>query len=89
MGARAEPGWYYVGKGQLRYRDEHGWTDHYVDANDIRGLDWPPPRPGEFLNGVTQVTEAITPAPSSFRLALRTVTGLDARRATGRHRAAR
>ena len=89
MGARTEPGWYYVGEGQLRYHDEHGWTDHYVDTNDIRGLDWPPPRPGEFPHGATQVPEVITPASSSFRLALREFFGLDARRAKGRHAATR
>ena len=83
------PGWYYVGEIRLRYLDEDGWTDHYVDTDDIRGLDWPPPCPGESPNGATQVTEVITPAPSAFRLALRKFFGLDARRATGRHRAAR
>jgi len=28
MGAD-EPGWHYVGSGQLRYMDGDGWTDQY------------------------------------------------------------
>jgi hypothetical protein len=24
-----EPGWFYVGNGQLQYKDSDGWTDQY------------------------------------------------------------
>ena len=26
---RANPGWFYVGNGQLQYKDSDGWTDQY------------------------------------------------------------
>ncbi|MER7072525.1 hypothetical protein [Terrabacter sp. NPDC000476] len=45
MDARVEPGWYYAGEGLLRFRDEHGWTSDVLLAEDIRGLEWPPPPP--------------------------------------------
>lgn len=38
-------GWYYVGDGKLRYRDDYGWTDFYMDTTDPRTMDWPPPTP--------------------------------------------
>lgn len=38
-------GWFYVGDGWLRYRDEHGWSGHYVSADSVRGFDGPPPGP--------------------------------------------
>jgi hypothetical protein len=28
-----EPGWFYVGNGQLRYKDNAGWTDQYEDLD--------------------------------------------------------
>ena len=28
-----EPGWFYVGNGQLRYKDGAGWTDRYEDID--------------------------------------------------------
>jgi hypothetical protein len=28
-----EPGWFYVGNGQLRYKDSDGWTDQYQDID--------------------------------------------------------
>jgi len=37
----AESGWYYVGHGQLRYKDGHGWTDRYQDLDKDGGH---PPR---------------------------------------------
>jgi hypothetical protein len=33
MGAR-EPMWYYVGEGQLRYKDGDGWTDQYKTIDE-------------------------------------------------------
>lgn len=32
---KGEPGWYYAGKGQLRYKDGMGWTDHYKDVDKV------------------------------------------------------
>lgn len=31
MGEDGEPKWYYVGNGQIRYKDTNGWTDQYQD----------------------------------------------------------
>ncbi len=45
-------GWYYVGDGQLRYRDDYGWTDFVMDTNDPRALNWPPPTPRTMLQQV-------------------------------------
>ncbi len=28
-----EPGWFYVGNGQLQYKDANGWTDQYQDID--------------------------------------------------------
>lgn len=42
-------GWYYVGDGKLRYRDDHDWTDVYMDTSDPRARDWPPPSPSTVL----------------------------------------
>ena len=38
-------GWFYVGDGLLRYRDEAGWTEHFLEAESVRGFDGPPPPP--------------------------------------------
>ena len=38
-------GWFYVGNGLLRYRDEAGWTEHFLEAESVRGFDGPPPPP--------------------------------------------
>jgi len=48
MGARTEPGWYYVGDGKLRYRDEFGWTSEEMDTRDDRAAEWPPPSPEQL-----------------------------------------
>ena len=42
-------GWYYVGDGTLRYRDDYGWTEYYMDTKDPRAQDWPPPKPKTLL----------------------------------------
>lgn len=42
-------GWYYVGDGTLRYRDDYGWTDYYMDTKDPRAQAWPPPQPKTML----------------------------------------
>ena len=52
MSARKEPGWYYVGGGQLRYHDEFGWTAFEMDTHDDRALDWPPPSPSAILRSM-------------------------------------
>ena len=28
-----EPGWFYIGSGQLRYKDTEGWTDQFQDLD--------------------------------------------------------
>ena len=43
-------GWYYVGDGKLRYRDDYGWTDFYMDTSDPRAAQWPPPAPATMLH---------------------------------------
>jgi hypothetical protein len=45
-------GWYYVGDGKLRYRDDYGWTEFYLDANDPQARSWPPPKPRTMLQQV-------------------------------------
>jgi hypothetical protein len=52
MSALKEPGWYYVGGGQLRYHDEFGWTEFEMDTHDDRALDWPPPAPSTILRSM-------------------------------------
>src|SRR5690349_17218008 len=47
-------GWYYVGDGKLRYRDDYGWTDHYMDTSDPRAGEWPPPSPTTLLNQASE-----------------------------------
>ena len=42
-------GWYYIGDGTLRYRDDYGWTEYYMDTKDPRAQDWPPPQPKTLL----------------------------------------
>ena len=45
-------GWYYVGDGKLRYRDDYGWTEFYMDTTDPRAQSWPPPTPRTMLQQV-------------------------------------
>ena len=52
MSAGKEPGWYYVGGGQLRYHDESGWTAFEMDTHDDRALEWPPPTPSAILRAM-------------------------------------
>jgi hypothetical protein len=49
--------WYYVGEGRLRYRDDYGWTEFYLDASEQAGMSWPPPAPGEVLREL-EIAEA-------------------------------
>ncbi|WP_330476074.1 hypothetical protein [Terrabacter sp. C0L_2] len=42
-------GWYYVGDGKLRFRDDYGWTEYYMDTSDPRAQTWPPPAPKTLL----------------------------------------
>jgi hypothetical protein len=51
-------GWYYIGDGQLRYRDEYGWTEFVMDTNDPRARDWPPPTPRTMLQQVRDAEAA-------------------------------
>lgn len=41
-------GWFYVGEGLLRYRDERGRSGHYLEAESVRGTDGSPPAPPAF-----------------------------------------
>jgi hypothetical protein len=45
-------GWYYVGDGKLRYRDDYGWTEFYLETTDPRAQSWPPPAPRTMLQQV-------------------------------------
>ena len=44
-----EAGWYYIGDGTLRYRDDYGWTDFYKDSDYPRAKNWPPPKPKTLI----------------------------------------
>ena len=46
------PGWYYTQDGRLRYRDESGWTEHYLDFDKVRTMQGPPPPPQTMLEQV-------------------------------------
>jgi hypothetical protein len=48
------PGWYYVGDGKLRYRDDYGWTEFYMETSDPRAGRWPPPTPKTMLQQVRE-----------------------------------
>jgi ferric-dicitrate binding protein FerR (iron transport regulator) len=30
-----EPGWFYIGNGQLRYKDSVDWTERYQDIDEV------------------------------------------------------
>ena len=59
-------GWYYVGEGRLRYRDDYGWTEFYMDTKDPRAQKWPPPTPRTMLQQVRDA-EADRAAATSHR----------------------
>jgi hypothetical protein len=61
------PGWYYVGQGRFRYRDESGPTEHFMQADDPRLQPWPPPPPNPNAPGpyVQQVLDAMGERPAS------------------------
>jgi hypothetical protein len=49
-----EPGWFYIGNGQLRYKDSEGWTDQYEDLDGpARTPDVGPPEPPDVPEPVT------------------------------------
>lgn len=86
-----QPGWLYVGDGWLRYRDADGWTDHYLPAESVRGLEWPPAAPEADVSA-TPLSDAGEPdgqsEPTARVRAARVRGLLRAReRHTGRHRA--
>lgn len=37
MMREGESGWYYVGSGQLRYKDGDSWTERYQDIDKVAG----------------------------------------------------
>ena len=84
MGSHTEPGWYYVGKGQLRYRDEAGWTAYEMDTRDVRASQWPPPTPSEMVRELRTIgaDQTMRKFPSALRRLRR------ANRSAGRHRSA-
>jgi len=47
-------GWYYVGKGTLRYRDDYGWTEFYMETTDPRAQKGTPPTPKTMLQQVRE-----------------------------------
>ena len=51
-------GWYYVGGGRLRYRDDYGWTEYYLATTDPRAQSWPPPTPTTMLQQVREEERA-------------------------------
>ena len=58
-------GWYYVGDGKLRYRDEYGWTDFHMETSDPRAAEWPPAAPRTLLAQVRDDEARLsTKAPS-------------------------
>ncbi|MHA3835640.1 hypothetical protein ACXR8F_07945 [Terrabacter sp. AAH1] len=84
MGSNTEPGWYYVGKGQLRYRDEAGWTAYEMDTRDVRASEWPPATPAEMVQELRNSDSE--PTVRKFPGALRRLRRVN--RGTGRHRSA-
>lgn len=62
-------GWYYVGDGTLRYRDDYGWTEYYMDTKDPRARDWPPPMPRTMLQQLREeeAARSAASAPPGFR----------------------
>lgn len=50
-------GWYYVGDGKLRYRDDNGWTDYFMPTTDPLAAKWPPPPPARPKSYVEWVEE--------------------------------
>jgi hypothetical protein len=51
-------GWYYIGDGRLRYRDDYGWTEFYLSTKDARAQKWPPPTPKTMLDQVREAEVA-------------------------------
>ena len=47
-------GWYYIGDGKLRYRDDYGWTEFYMETKDPRAKKGPPPTPKTMLQQVRE-----------------------------------
>lgn len=60
-------GWYYIGDGKLRYRDDYGWTDYYMDTSDPRAREWPPPAPRTLLQEPHEDETAWSSAPRARR----------------------
>ena len=60
-------GWYYFGGGRLRYRDDYGWTEFYLDTTDPRAQSWPPPKPRTMLQQVRDEEAARSTSPTAKR----------------------
>lgn len=64
------PGWYYTAEGRLRYHDENGWTEYYLDFDQVRNLEGPPPPPTTMLDEVLARQARLAaskPKPSRMR----------------------
>lgn len=62
-------GWYYVGDGKLRYRDDHGWTEFRMSTTDPRAAKWPPPDPEALLRKLeAEEAPRLQVPPRKFRL---------------------
>ena len=77
-------GWFYVGDGLLRYRDEGGWTEHLLEAESVRGLDGPPPPPVDSRETRTDEGEASSSLKARRGVGVRARTGRFARRRSQR-----
>ena len=60
MRLRRKPGWYHVSGGALRWRDENGWTEHYLHYEGGPVSPWPPPPPSTSPDA--EATEEQEPA---------------------------
>ena len=74
-----EPGWYYIGNGQLRYKDGTGWTDQYQYIDTAAPVLPAMPRQTDMSNssgsGVTGVDWALWAARFARILSIRVIVG--------------
>jgi hypothetical protein len=87
MEAVKPSGWYYIGQGKLRYRDDHGWTDYHMSTDDPRTREWPPPSPESMVAELRADLAEPARRQSHLRTAIRVLLGREQRHSAGRHRA--
>ena len=62
-----EPGWFYIGNGQLQYKDSNGWTDQYQDIDGpAKTSDVEPPASADVLGSGIGESVRGTRHPSSL-----------------------